>query len=501
MNTFLNELENETNKTYTENGALTLESTKSANVDLFFMGSALRTRNEQDIISLFAKAYAENKDLAIKNLFYIRDIRGGQGERRAFRLCLSFLAKNYQHDFIKIAKLIPEYGRWDDLISLLDDDSLESVWLARGDIELNVTTAILSIITKQLDVDATTDTPSLLAKWMPSVNTSSHKTRKLAKKISELLCCTESHYRKVLSTLRAKIKLVEQQMSAKDWEHIEYKNVPSRAAMLYSKAFYKHDVERYAEYIESVKSGKSTINASTLYPYDIVSKYSRGHFRPENDSTLQALWQNLPDYFAGSTENSICVVDTSGSMSGMPLNVAISLGLYVAERNKGTFKDSFITFSAQPKLQKIVGNDLFEKISNLSRANWDTNTDFQAIFDLILDAMQKPNVSKEDLPSRIYIISDMEFDSADNYTQEKETNFEIIRQKYIDAGFEMPVLFFWNVNSHQNNVPVTFRQEGVGLISGCSPSIFKYVLGKSVDNPEQIMLEVLYNDRYKSVVV
>lgn len=472
-NTLWDSMKNETNKTWTENDALTFKSTQSKVLDLFSMGGALRTRDPVEIEKMLSQALGEDKLMAIKCLFYLRDIRGGQGERRTFREGLKILSTYYLEETKKLISLVPEYGRWDDLFYM---DKVE----------------FDELIKEQIKKDLESDKPSLLGKWLPSENSSSVKTKGLAKKVRKYLGYSSKKYRSMLTTLRNKIKIVEGTMSKNRWTDIDYSSVPSKASLKYKKAFAKHDEAGYNKYLESVEKGESKINTKTLFPYELVREA-----RKENNKTVDLLWKNLPDYTKGD-EKAIVVADVSGSMNGLPMDVSVSLAMYFAERNKGVFNNKFITFSANPELQEISGEGLNQKIRNLENAHWDMNTNIQAVFDLILKTSIENSVSQEDLPSTIYIISDMEFDNASgSHYSEDKTNFQAIKYKYANAGYKMPNLVFWNVDSRQSNVPVTQNEKGVILVSGCSPVVFKMVMQKTT--PYEFMISVLNSERYKKI--
>jgi len=484
---FLNQLKNATKYKRTENLALTLDSSQDALVDFFSLGAALRTRENQEMISLFTRAFSKDPLLALKCLFYIRDIRGGQGERKTFRTILNYLGDAHKEIIFKNLPNIPEYGRWDDLFVLLDTNS-------EGE--------MMGFLRDQLLKDLESNNPSLLGKWMKSENTSSKQSKEIARKVRKKLEISHKDYRVMLSKLRKKIKIVESQMCAQKWKTINYEAIPSRAAMIYRKAFKKHDQERYEQYLQSVKKGEKTIKTQALYPYDLMRIVSHGEY----NETIELQWKNLPDYTKGTYENSIVVCDTSGSMNGLPLQVAISLSIYLAERIQGPFKDHFITFSERPKLQEIQGKTLHEKYWNLSRAHWDSNTNLQLVFDLILSVARASNISEDEMIKKIYIISDMEFDAACGYVSywgsgrpNEKTNFETIQDKYAKAGFQMPQLIFWNVQSRQDQSPVEFNQEGAMLVSGCSPSIFESIMSGEIITPLDLVLKKLNSDRYDRI--
>ncbi len=481
-NAFMDALENEDNRSArTQNGAVTLKSTKSSLLDFFSRSAAMRDRDEKDIVQLFSKALSEDPLNAMKALFYVRDCRGGQGERRAFRAIWKWLVKNYP-DFAK-ANLanVPFYGRWDDLFFDIDTLQFAAEYVKEN---LSIANPEYSVLN--------------LYKWMPSINTSSKETRSLAWKFVDLLHTTPRSYRKMLSEKRAQLDIVERKMSAGLWGSIKFEAIPSKASLLYRKAFKRRDGDRYSEYLTKVEKGEAKINASVTFPYEIVREYLNRH--SDNDRTLNAAWNALPDYIPEG-ESGLVVADVSGSMSSnenLPLAVSISLAMYMAERNKDpNFKDRFITFSAHPELVKVQGRDLYQKIQNLNRAQWDMNTNLQAVFDLILDTAVRAKVPQKDMPSRLFIVSDMEFDSACRY----KTNFEVIKAKYASAGYGMPTLVFWNVDAKSDQSPVRFDEKGVMLVSGCSPTIFKNVMLSKVTTPYEMMLEVLNQDRYARVTI
>jgi len=494
MNEFAEAVRANTNEAYTDNGALSNATTLNSVLDFFSKSGALRGHDDNEIISYFTKALSENERLAMKALFYSRDIRGGQGERQIFNTIIHYLANTNINVIARNMDLIPEYGRWDDLYSFIGT---------------NLEKDALEIMKVQFNLDIEKEAPSLLAKWLKSPNTSSAESRRLAKKTYEYFGINERTYRKTLSALRSKINIVEKIMSNKNWSAIDYSTVPSQATRIYSSAFIKHDEARYNAFIEKVESGEETINAGTLYPYQITKNINKlGINDTKKIKALDAIWNALPNYME-EPENSLCVVDTSGSMTVghsnvAPIDVSVSLGIYFAERIIGPFKDYFITFSERPKMQKIQGSNIYEKVKNLNNADWDANTDLQAVFNVLLKTAIQKKVSQEEMIKKIYIISDMQFDIACGYggyyglKKKTTTNFDAIKDKYKNAGYEMPELVFWNVNAG-SDTPVTKDEDGTFLVSGCSPSILKYAINCKVTTPEQLMLEVLESERYKPV--
>ena len=481
--TFINALESQLNETTTENGAKAYKSTLNKCLDLFGKIGACRNDIPQ-AQKLFAHAYKEDPETATRILFWVRDIRGGNGERTVFRTLFKYLVEETPEIGGKLIELVPVYGRWDDLL-ILEDTSL---W-----------NNVLDVIKSQLNADnvlsASGGNISLIAKWLPSINASSKDSKRLGRKIASHLGWTERQYRQNLSKLRAKIKIVETAMCSKEWSAIDYSKVPSRAAFMYRKAFAKQDATRYTEYLSAVEKGEAKINASTLYPYDIVNQYLYKGAR--NDKTIDLQWEALPNYMEGNEFNGLVVADVSGSMYGMPMAVSISLAMYIAERNSSpVWKDKFITFSTNPELQSIVGSTIGKRIDNLSRRAWGMSTDLMAVFKTILEAAEKNSVAPEDMPQKLIIVSDMQFDVA--CRSNKKTNFEQIQKIYRKAGYELPQLVFWNVNS-SGNVPIQSHDTGTALVSGCSPSILKSILTGNSITPLDTMNDTVYSERYQEI--
>jgi len=467
----------------TENGALTLKTSSSALVDFFAMGGALRTRSESEIEEMFEKALTENPMIALKLLFYIRDCRGGLGEKRTFRVCLNWLVKSYENAPIeKLVELTAEYGSWKDVFETLDADLYKR------------------IVAKNFLTNLKAGKSSLMEKYMPSIGGGKNKE---AEAFASFLDLTPRQYRKLLSASRAKLNLVETAMSSGNWDKISYGSVPSKAMLTYNKAFGKHDFDRFNQYIADVNAGKDKINASVLFPYEIYESLMGGK---TDDKEATTMWNALPDYTDG--RNAIVVADTSGSMSGRPMSTSKSLALYFAERNKGYFNGKFIVFSETPEIATVRGKTLVEKIRNIPTINAG-NTDIQAVFEKILDSATREKLPQSEMPETVYIISDMEFDQASGNTpyygwgnqggkSYNVTNYEAIKAKYESAGYELPRIVFWNVDSRQDNLPVGKDEINTVLLSGSSPSVFKFAVSPNC-SPESFMLDVVNNDRYKMV--
>lgn len=478
---FLNMIKTQQGYTYTENGALALNSTSDPLVDLFAIAGAMRSRGDKDIASRFSKAMAEDKLLATKLAFYTRDVRGGLGERRTGRLMFRYLASNHPDIFAKNVEHIAEFGRWDDFVYLLYD----------------APDLIVPLIKKQLQQDLEHknggEPVSLLAKWLPSVNTSSSDTVAKGRFLAKKLGMTERKYRKTLSDLRRYLNVVEVDLSAKNFGHITYDAVPSKAMTKYRTAFCRNDGERFASYLDSVKKGEAKINASVLFPYDIVEQYLYNN--TAEDAVLEEQWKALPNYVGGD-ERFLIMADVSGSMTGRPMATSIGLAMYFAERNKGPFANHFMTFSFRPELVAIEGDTLRERIDYIQKADWCMNTDLEAAFDLILSTAVSNRVPQEDLPTSIVVITDMEIDQCAN---KNWTFYDQMAAKFTANGYTMPNIVFWNVNSRHDTFHASYDRKGVQLASGQSASVFQSLTSGVKMTPYDYMLSVLNSDRYRVI--
>ncbi len=485
MGSFLAELQSQGTKTArTENGAVTHSTTTNAVLDFFALAGAKRN-DIPGARTLFRKALQEDRQLAIRALFYLRDIRGGQGERDLFRALFKDLIRTDLSAAEQVVAFIPEYGRWDDIVSLYN---------------FNGFTTPVKMIRNQLELDALDRAAgksiSLMAKWLPSENASSANSRVMARQIATDLGISNKKYRQTVVALRKYIGLLEQQMSTNSWDSVDYGKLPSQASRKHTKAFKRHDETRYEEFLGAVIKGDAKMNAGTVATYEVLDVVRKG-----NDNAANAIWKSLPDYTNGG--NAIVVADTSGSMTAIisgstrAMDVSTSLALYFAEHNEGAFKNYFISFSESPELVAVRGNTLMEKLRNISTTNWGFNTDIEKVFDLILNAAKRAGADAEDIPKVIYIISDMEFDSVRG--GRNETNYEAAKRKFDAAGFQLPHVVFWNVASRNTNVPTSAAQTNVTLVSGLSQSTFRYVLeGKT---PVQSMLDILNGERYSQIVL
>ena len=481
---------------HTENGALGYKTTQSALLDLNFKTASYRSAEAEEIVTDFAKALEEDRLLALKWLFFARDIRGGLGERRLFRIVLRYLGETQSALAIRLLPMVAEYGRYDDMMLLLDTP-------CHG--------AVISQIKETLTADIKgmqrEESVSLLAKWLPSINTTSTETRKIGRRIASELNLSEKEYRKLLSSLRRYIDVVERKMSGKEWGEIDYAKVPSRASMIYREAFRRHDEERYAKYVASVQKGEAKINAGTLYPHDIVHQYGNVEVRDSAPArlspTLEALWSNLPNTIQDD-QRMLVVRDGSGSMLAPIGNTGITamdcstaLAIYFAERMSGEFRGKFITFSSHPKLVDISHcESLRDKLERTYQEDECSNTNIRAVFQLILKVAVEREMPQQDMPGAILILSDMEFDG--HYFVWDRALFEVISAEYEKSGYKLPKLIFWNLASRTKVIPLTQNELGVIFVSGFSVHLAGMVMSAQLD-PYKALVEILNSERYAPV--
>ena len=479
-------LKQEANKTYTENGAATYATTRSDCLDLFAAIGALRHAEEREVIDRFHRAWAEDPDLAVKTLFFARDVRGGLGERKVFRTILRYLAENHPETVRKNVSNIAFYGRWDDLLVLLDTPCRQAA-----------VACIRTQLGKDLENLENDSEVSLLGKWLPSVNTSCAETVRQAKALAKELGMTDAVYRKTLSKLRARIRILENHLRTRDYS-FDYAKQPSRAMLKYRKAFFRNDGERYGEFLQQVEQGKAALHTGTLYPHDIIRPFFDKVVTEEERRAINTTW-NGQENFAGAG-NALVVLGGAGSMYGgasiRPIEVASSLAIYFAERNTGTFRNHFITFSRNPQLVEIKGKDILDKVRCCASYDEVANTDLQKTFRLILDTAVRHRVPQKQMPKKLYIISDMEFDACVEGAD--VTNFEAAKNAFAEHGYELPQVVFWNVDSRNRQQPVTMNEKGVALVSGASPRVFSLLQG-DILSPYAVMLEVLGSERYANV--
>lgn len=450
------------------------DTTYSANLDMFCM--IARKMSDEKIRRFFCNAYAENKQLALANLLFILDIRDGKGERKIFKTCYKWLCVNDKESAIKIMNLIGELGRFDYLLVGLKTEIHKET---------------IKLIETQLLEDSQTEYPSLLAKWLPTrrrKNDELNYTRILC----EDLKLTREQYRKTLSSIRKKLNLIETKLANKDYK-IEFDKVPTKAMLKYKQAFQRNCSEAYSEYITKASKGEVKINTQGLFAYEIVKniyKKSVRYMTKDERNLYNAMWEQQKNILKGCDKNVLVMADTSGSMTwdtGLPIYSSIGLAIYIAERNTGAFKDYFMTFSSSPKLQKITGIDIVDKIKNINCINDNTNID--KAFQLLLDTAIENNIPQEEMPSHIVIISDMEFDRG--VYSENSTNLNGWKKAFDDYEYTLPKIIFWNVSETINGMPATKFSNDVAMISGFSTAIFENILNIENITPINIMLEKL----------
>lgn len=474
----------QSNDSQTENAMPTHSTSGAMLVDMFYRMGASRGLDETNITGMFTNAFGEDSLLALKAMFYNRDVRGGQGERRSFRTMFKYLCVNYPDIAIRNITNVVKYGRWDDL------------FVAFG---TKVEGHVLSHISLAL-----TSEDGLCAKWMPRENKAN---REIASTIRRFMDLTPKQYRKMLSSLTS---VVETQMCGNKWDGIEFSHVPSRAMNIYRDAFKRHNPSGFDAWISAVEKGEATVHSGTLYPYDLVGKFMDtwyGFKTPSGVRVLNEQWKALPNYMPEG-KKIFPMIDTSGSMFGgygdivSPLVVAISLGLYLSERNVGPFKDSYLTFSESPEFITLKGKTLSDRMTAMETHmnNWGMNTNVMAAFRTMLHRAKIASLSSEDMPDAILILSDMQFDKCGQ--NPNDNAFDAIRKEYELAGYELPKIVFWNLRATTDKqAPVKFDKQGTALVSGFSPSIMKSVLTGEFMTPERVMLDTLNQERYDSVIL
>ena len=485
-------LKKQANQTFTLNGAVTNLSSLNDCLDLFYIAGASRNCTEEAVENAVVRAYVENSELALRTIFFARDVRGGMGERRFFRLAVKALAKHDPEQVCRLVPLIAEYGRYDDMLALLRTECCGSV---------------VAEVAEQLAADEAAMSSgrpvSLLAKWLPSANASAEMTRRNGRYLARKLGLTEAVYRKKLTALRKHIGIIEDKLRTRDYT-FDYEKQTAGSMLKYRNAFITNDRERYMMYLEEVKNGSKKLHTDVLYPYEIVRRCFDSRLRTNkcDRKALDVTWRKLPIYGDGC-ENALAVVDGSGSMTWSsfgkvrPLDVAISLGIYFAEHNKGAFGGHFITFSRRPRLVEVKEKDIYDKVRYVSQYNECANTNIEATFHLLLKTAVENGLKQQDMPQKLYIISDMEFDVCAEGGNSKSM-FDAMKALYAKNGYKLPEIVFWNVNALTRNVPVTVNDTGCALVSGFTPKLFDIVTGSDLE-PMNIMLKAVMNERYDPV--
>ena len=475
---------------YTENGAKARNTSSNALVDMFGSIGALRSRTSEDITRIFAEAYKQDPLIATKIAFYARDVRGGCGERKVFREIIKYMAQYHPEAIKPNLDLVGIYGRYDDLYELIGTPIEADMW---------------SAMKSQFEEDRKNlsdgNAVSLLGKWIKTPDASSQKTKELGILTAKKLGYSVYEFKRILRALRKQINIVERYMSAKQWDKIKYSAVPSRAMMIYRKAFERNDTERYQAYITKAVNGEAKINSATLYPYDIVEKVLYNH---EDSASLEAQWRQLPNYVELGT-NAIVMADVSGSMYGRPMATSIGLAMYFAERNVGAYHNLFMTFSGNPTVVTIKGDTLAQKVRFLSNADWGNSTNLQKAFEKVLKIAIENKVPQNEMVKSLIVISDMEIDSATRSwgmrTQDSWSFYEDMRKMYADHGYEIPNVVFWNVNARHDIFHADADRQGVQLVSGQSASTFKQLMQTVGMTPTEAMMKIINSERYSAITV
>jgi len=504
---FYDKLQEENTKTFTQNGAPTFSSSLNKNLDFFALAGASRNWNEIDIKEKFLKAFNEDPETALRNLVRLRDIRnGGLGERRAFRASVDYLihSSGKEQILLGLIEYLPYIGRFDDIIYIFSETEDKEM-------KHKIARILSGQLLRDFEHKRKNESSSLLAKWMPSVNTSNSEVKQTAKELiyymyGEWSPENEKMYRKTLSSLREHINVTEKRLTNKDYNKINYSQVPSLASIRYRNAFMRNDEERYREYLNGLDTGETKVNSSVTYPYQIVEAYRYSGMG--EDKLLEEAWKSLPDYIGDNDERAVVVADTSGSMVGTPMNVSISLAIYCAQRLKGEFHGKYISFSTNPTINEVYDNaSLKDNIDIVRRTDWGANTDFNKVLKLILDTAVSNNMSQDDIPNKIICLSDMEWDVANGgygfgtrrAEELNETTYNRAKRKFEEHGYTIPQMVFWNVDAKGSTIPVRKDEVGTALVSGLTPAIFETVLSGEIMNPEKLMLDTLYQDKFDYV--
>lgn len=488
---FAEAMKNESTIKYTENGAIAYNTTNNSLLDLFGTIGALRNRSAEDICYKFEEAFNEDPLLATKMMFYAGNIRGGLGERKTFRTILRWLSRTYPTIVEKNLPLIAYYNRFDSLFELIGSDVEESMWEY-------IYTTLKSDYIRMLAGKSVT----LLAKWMPSENASSQKTKKLARYAIRQLGMNERIYRKILSILRKYMNVTERIMSDNEWENLVYSQVPSYAMNRYRNAFMKHDKERFSNYISAVSKGEKKINSGVLYPYNLIHNYLdisfMGAHLKDYDKVVEEQWKSLPN-FIGAGENVVVMADVSGSMYGRPLETSIGLALYFAERNVGDYHGLYMTFTDRPHFINVKdGMSLRSRIQQVINTDVGFSTNLEDAFNEVLRVSIQNGVKKEDMPKAIVVVSDMEINrfTSENFNWDF---VKVMRNKFSQYGYDLPKIILWNVEARQDTFLT--KSNDILFISGQSASSFKAVLTGLNGGGIELMLNTLNDPMYDRVSI
>lgn len=493
MNQFVKAAKSNGTHKLTENGAFAYSSTNGgALLDLFGVVGALRSREDYEITEKFAAAYREEPELTMRLMFYARNVRGGLGERRTFRLMLKWLCRNHKELAIANIPNVAEFGRFDDLYEYLDTPAESEMWAW-------VFHRLQDDYEKMLEHKPI----SLLAKWLKSINTSSAESRELARRtIKGLGFKSEKQYRKVLARMRDYLNVTEHQMSAQEWNEINYSQVPAYAIKNYGSAFAKHDFERWNSYLNALKNNVKgvKVNASTLYPYDLVGKIMTGWYGSINYNELvEQQWKALPNY-VGDGANVLIMADVSGSMSGRPMETSIGLANYFAQRNHGAFEGLYLTFTDRPRFITVGKDESLCSMCKKAFQDVGYNTNLDLAFKLVYDTAVTNNIPKEDMPRALVVISDMEIDS---YLRRNNLDFlDKWKRTFASAGYDMPQLVCWNVAARNDTFLSTADKAKIKYLSGSSASTFRDLINTlNCRSAYDAMVKILMNPMYDKVII
>lgn len=508
-NLFMKELQKWGNLTTTENGAVAVKSTLDSVVDLFGTIGSMRENNyhkpasvNKELLPMFAKAMQENRELAIKTLFYARDCRGGMGEKEIFKTVMLALLKLETEESYLLFKNnmanIVEFGSWKDLLDIFNRT-------LNSQAKIDIVGYVYDTIHTDIRLMNEGKTPSLLAKWLPTINSKSKHTKSKAKKLLTLMPKLDFDYRNYCVQARKMLKVVERNIAQGTFNEINYSAVPSRCMLFNRNLFMGKDYEHFNKYLDNLEKGKTKINSSVLYPSDITGKYLDMNidwrFNVKIDTVLEEQWKALPNYM-DKPLNALCVVDTSGSMQGSPMNVATALGIYIAERNPSeAYRNKCLEFSHIVKFVDFSkAKTLNDKLGCYGYEAADTN--IEKVFDVILELAIANNLKQEDIPTHLIILSDMQFNSATgtyrDFDKKFKTLMEKIRDKYNQQGYKVPQIIYWNLDVRQPNFP-EIAKDGVCYVSGYSPAVMKAVLNTEMLTPLQVVKNAVLVDRYKNV--
>ncbi|EFC41010.1 predicted protein [Naegleria gruberi] len=448
-------------------------TTGSARLDLFF--KAARGIEESFLLQLVEASWNENPLDTLKLIFQTRDCRGGKGEREIFHKCLNWLIDNHPEDLLVNLELLPEYGRWEDLLRYINQE--------KGKIGETISKLFAEQLRKDYAAMHDGKPVTLCAKWAPTENCKHDKKFSAVKLIAKELGIKKAEYRKqYLSPLREYIKVVERYMCLKQWDAIDYSKVPGNAMNKLKKAFNKHDPERFAEYMKKLEKGETKVNATTVEPHEIVAQFMYGQAQSETDQILESQWKEIVKRVQslGNMDHALAVVDVSGSMSGTPL------------------KGKLISFHEDPQFCTInLNTTLRERAQEIMLMPWGMSTNFYKVFETILREAKQNKLTQDEMPTSIYVISDMQFASAAGSSM---SNLEYIKKSYAEAGYELPKLIFWNVNGNSRDfVSGNALENNVAMISGFSPSLLKAVLNGDDFTPFAIMMKAIQDERYSKI--